>query len=130
VRTTVVYRTGQPEELINMPDIPGPAVGPGEIRVRVAAIAVNPVAFRTRAGLLRNPDHPFPLILGWDVAGIATETGPGITRFTVGDRVFGALVQLSRGIGTYAEGVVAGIFADAPATSSSRRSPRGAGWIG
>jgi NADPH:quinone reductase-like Zn-dependent oxidoreductase len=53
----------------------------------VAAAGVNPVDWktRTRGAYLREP----PFTVGWDVAGVVEEVGPGVTRFAVGDRVFG-----------------------------------------
>ena len=68
-----------------------PEPRPTEVLVRATAIGVNPVDWKTRRGAgVRGffpPDEP--MILGWDIAGVVESVGPGVTRFQVGDRVFG-----------------------------------------
>ena len=58
--------------------------------VRVAAAGINPVDYKTRrsGGNPKAVGEP-PFILGWDVAGVVEETSRSLTRFAVGDRVFG-----------------------------------------
>ncbi|MFB7586729.1 NADP-dependent oxidoreductase [Streptomyces sp. NPDC056169] len=77
---------------IRYEDVPLPAPAAGEVLVRVAATAFNPTETALRAGLL----HGFlpvdlPFTLGWDVAGVVTEVGPGVRDFAIGDRVVGRL---------------------------------------
>jgi NADPH:quinone reductase-like Zn-dependent oxidoreductase len=48
-------------------------------------------------------DHRFPLILGWDFAGVVDALGPGVDDFSVGDDVLGVAVKPSLGDGTFAE---------------------------
>ncbi len=70
-------------------DLPVPEVGKGEILVRVKGAGVNPVDWKIREGWLKDLfPHRFPLIPGWDAAGIVERIGPGVTRFRVGDEVF------------------------------------------
>jgi len=66
-------------------DIPVP--GPTEILVEVCAAGVNPVDWkvRTGGGYLGAP----PFTVGWELSGIVAATGTGVTRFAVGDEVFG-----------------------------------------
>jgi NADPH:quinone reductase-like Zn-dependent oxidoreductase len=61
-----------------------------EVLVRVAAAGINPVDYKTRryGGNPQAVGQP-PFILGWDVAGVVEETSRSLTRFAVGDRVFG-----------------------------------------
>jgi NADPH:quinone reductase-like Zn-dependent oxidoreductase len=61
-----------------------------EVLVRVAAAGINPVDWKTRryGGNPKAAGEP-PFILGWDVAGVVEETSRSLTRFAVGDRVFG-----------------------------------------
>jgi NADPH:quinone reductase-like Zn-dependent oxidoreductase len=60
------------------------------VLVRVAAAGINPVDYKTRrsGGNPKAVGEP-PFILGWDVAGVVEETSRSLTRFAVGDRVFG-----------------------------------------
>ncbi|MFN9621406.1 MAG: zinc-binding alcohol dehydrogenase family protein [Cyanobacteriota bacterium] len=61
-----------------------PLPGPGDLRVRVEAVAVNPVDLKVRAGL--PPEGP-PRVLGWDAAGVVEAVGEEVERFRVGDAV-------------------------------------------
>ncbi|WP_327009571.1 NADP-dependent oxidoreductase [Dactylosporangium sp. NBC_01737] len=66
-------------------DVPVP--GPTEILVEVHAAGVNPVDWKVRAGggVLGTP----PFTVGWELSGVVAATGAGVTRFAVGDEVFG-----------------------------------------
>jgi NADPH:quinone reductase-like Zn-dependent oxidoreductase len=67
-----------------------PVPGPGEVVVRVGAVAVNPVDAMT--GPVRRIVTPwvrYPSVLGSDVAGEIAAVGPGVTRLAEGDRVVG-----------------------------------------
>ena len=68
--------------------------------MRVAAAGVNPVDWKVRArgGFLGEP----PFTVGWDVAGTVEALGGGVTRFAVGDRVFG-MPRFPRAAAAYAE---------------------------
>jgi len=72
-------------------DLPAPEPGPTEVLVKVHAAGVNPVDWKTRTGVGVNGffDPDAPMVLGWDIAGEVVEVGAGVTRFAVGDRVFG-----------------------------------------
>jgi NADPH:quinone reductase-like Zn-dependent oxidoreductase len=73
------------------------------VRVRVKAVGVNPVDWKIRSGVLA---AVFPVELphtpGQDVAGVVDAVGPDVTRWSVGDEVFGL------GSKTYAEYALAG----------------------
>ena len=64
--------------------IPVPNPGPGEILVKVKAVALNPADWKAHKGLI--PVN-FPAILGADVSGDVEELGEGVTDFKKGDRV-------------------------------------------
>jgi NADPH:quinone reductase-like Zn-dependent oxidoreductase len=95
-------RFGGPE-VLRIAEWPVPEPLPTEIRVRVQAAGVNPVDLGTRRGggmsdVLGAP----PFVLGWDVAGVVDAVAPGVTRFAVGDRVFG-MPRFPHQAGAYAE---------------------------
>ncbi len=80
------------------------APGAGEVQVRVAAAAVNPVDLSTRAGMVIPADAAdFPMVIGWDAAGTIEGVGEGVTDWQVGDRVAAMVVQPGDQKGTYAE---------------------------
>ncbi len=70
-------------------DLPKPEVGDNDVLIEVHAASVNPVDWKIREGYLRKfLTYQFPLILGWDVAGVVAAVGAKVTRFRVGDEVF------------------------------------------
>ncbi len=103
MRAIQLDRFGDPD-VLGLVDVPRPAPMGTEVLVRVVAAGVNPVDWATRAGdgLLDS----LPIVLGWDVSGVVEEVGLGVTRFAVGDEVFG-MPWFPRQAGTYAEYVAA-----------------------
>lgn len=91
---------------LQLTDIDQPRPAPTEIGVRVHAAGVNPVDYYTSKGMAYNKVLSLPFINGWDVAGVVEEIGYGVTRFNVGDRVFG-MPWFPRQAGGYAEYVTA-----------------------
>jgi NADPH:quinone reductase-like Zn-dependent oxidoreductase len=106
-RAAVVRIPGGPDA-IEIIDVPVVEPGPGEVRIRVAAAAVNPVDLGVAAGrfhamgLINQPERTG---LGWDFAGTVDATGPG-ADLVVGTRVAGLVSGFDRDFGTYAEQLV------------------------
>jgi NADPH:quinone reductase-like Zn-dependent oxidoreductase len=98
-------------EVLRLIDVDPPAPGPGEVQIQVSAAGVNPADWKARAGLLGHPMTD-PFILGLDVAGPVSATGPGVSAFSVGDAVFGFTAPPR---GASAEVTVAAATALAPA---------------
>ena len=94
-------------DVLNLVDCPRPTIGAGEVLIRAAASGVNPVDWKIREGRLKGAfPHEFPLIPGWEVAGVIAELGDGVTGFTAGESVWAyARKPVVQG-GTYAEYVV------------------------
>lgn len=115
MRAAVVTDFGGPEAVqIVETEVPEPATG--QIRIKVAAAALNPVDAVVRSGALGV--EGVRLGLGWDTAGTVDATGPG-TNWAVGD----AVVALHHGVlkttsGTHAEYVVV----DATAVASAPKT--------
>jgi NADPH:quinone reductase-like Zn-dependent oxidoreductase len=106
MRAIAISEFGGADKLQLM-DLPIPAPGPGEIQIHVQAAGVNPVDWKIREGLLQQRlPHEFPLILGWDAAGVVTKTGPGANHFFVGNEVYAYCRKPVIQGGTYAEVVV------------------------
>ncbi len=123
MRAVVLHEFGAPE-VMAVEEVPVPEPIPTEVQVRVHAAGVNPVDFKTRqgrgmAGLLGDP----PIRIGWDVSGVVTAVGGGVTRFQVGDEVFG-MPWFPRQAGAYAEYVTAPSrhFAPKPAVLSHEQA--------
>jgi NADPH:quinone reductase-like Zn-dependent oxidoreductase len=83
-------------------DVSKPLIKPNEILVKVHAAGLNPIDNTIPKGQFK-PILKFqlPATMGSDVAGVVVETGSGVTRFKVGDAVFGSTFDL--GSGTFAE---------------------------
>lgn len=73
-------------------DLPCPEPGSGEILIRLRAAGVNPLDWKIRQGKLRYVmPARFPLVLGFDAAGVVEAVGPEVTGFEPGDRVYAYL---------------------------------------
>lgn len=83
-------------EVIQVVDVPTPEPGPGQIRVKNAAIGVNFIDTYHRTGLYK---IPLPSGLGQEGAGVVDAIGEGVTHFKIGDRVG----YCSGPIGAYSE---------------------------
>ena len=96
-----ITETGAPSA-IQYGELPRPQPGPGEVLVRVGAVAVNPIDTYIRSGTIAMPLR-FPFILGCDIAGTIETVGLKVRRFKVGDRVWGSNQGLFGRQGTFAE---------------------------
>jgi len=74
--------------VLHIADVPKPTPIPSEVLVRVHATGINPVDAMVRSGIFPMLGRP-PFILGWDISGVVEEVVPGVTRFEVGDEVYG-----------------------------------------
>jgi NADPH:quinone reductase-like Zn-dependent oxidoreductase len=103
----IVQRELGGSEVLRISEVEAPEPIPTEVQVRIRAAGVNPVDLKTRQGKGMAPvlgDPPFTV--GWDVCGEVTAVGMGVTRFAIGDEVFG-MPWFPRRAGAYAEYVTA-----------------------
>lgn len=70
---------------IAIDEVPTPVPAAGEILVRVAAAALNPIDYKVTLGLRGN--RALPLTLGFDAVGTVEALGAGVVTVAVGDRV-------------------------------------------
>jgi NADPH:quinone reductase-like Zn-dependent oxidoreductase len=81
-----------------------PPVAPDGVLLRVHAAGVNPVDTKIREGYMAEAlPVRFPLILGWDAAGVIEEVGAAVTWFKPGDAAYGYCRRHELHFGTYAE---------------------------
>lgn len=101
MKAVVINHYGSKEELHEIL-VEDPVPGPRQVIVKLSATSINPIDWKLREGYLKQLfDWPFPIILGWDAAGVITEVGEQVTEWKTGDRVF-ARPATTR-FGTYAE---------------------------
>lgn len=112
MRAIVQEVYGPPREVLHLAEVPVPVPGPGQVLVRVHATSVHadvwhavcglPYVLRLMGSGLRAPKQPIP---GTDLAAEVVQVGPGATRFTPGERVFGEVTSPNQwaNAGTFAE---------------------------
>ena len=88
MKASGIHHYGGPE-VLQFEDYADPAIGEGQVLIRVAAAGINPVDLGRRSGRMK---AIFPIafsgIVGMDVAGTAAKLGPGVGGWAVGDKVF------------------------------------------
>lgn len=106
MRAIVYDRYGSPD-VLRLDDIATPTPGRGQVLVRVIATSVNlsdweglhgSPAYARFGGLIR----PARRTLGSDIAGVVQAVGAGVTRFRLGDDVYGDNLALKGGFAEYA----------------------------
>ena len=123
MRAAVHDRYGSPD-VLRVDEVERPAPAQDEVLIRVRASTVNrtdchrrpanPFLWRFFAGL-RRPKHR---ILGTEMAGEVEAVGSAVTRFAVGDRVFGTAGPRLGGHAEYLCRVERGVFTQMPAELS------------
>ncbi|KIZ17532.1 NADP-dependent oxidoreductase [Streptomyces natalensis] len=121
MRAVIVSEYGGPD-VLRVAEVPAPEPGDGQIRIRVAAAALNPADALIRSGALasRVPVQDY-YIPGLDVAGTIDALGGGVRGFAVGDAVIGLSDWPDTQAGTHAEYVV--LPATAVAAAPRHASP-------
>ena len=106
MRAAVYDRFTQDLDALQVREVPEPKVTPASVLIEVRAAGVNPVDWKLMAGGL-DPIMPtqFPVIPGWDVAGVVIGVGMDTPEFQVGDEVMAYARTDTVGGGTFAERV-------------------------
>ncbi len=111
MKAVIHERYGSPSEVLTLRDVPKPAIKDDEVLVRVRAASMHPDVWHVVAGfpyvlrLMGNGVRkPKKMVPGTDLAGHVESVGKSVTRFKVGDEVFGESVKFGwLNGGTYAE---------------------------
>jgi NADPH2:quinone reductase len=107
---------------LELMELPEPKLPPDAVRIRIRAAGVNPVDWKLREGRLEPAfPHVFPVVPGWDAAGVVEAVGPGVVEVAPGDEVFAYCRKHFIGEGTYAE------YVTVPVTFVARK-PAGLSW--
>jgi NADPH2:quinone reductase len=98
------HQFGGPD-VLQLEEVPDPIAGPGQVRVRIGAVGVNPYETYMRAGAYAiKPDLPY--IPGADAAGAIDQIGDGVTGWKAGDRVYISGTAIHKAYGAYAQRAV------------------------
>jgi NADPH:quinone reductase-like Zn-dependent oxidoreductase len=103
----VVYDRYGPPDVLRIEDVPMPSPTAGQVRIKVAATSLNLSDWEgltgspayARLGGLRSPNRR---TLGSDIAGVIDEVAKGVTKFRLGDEVYGDNLALMGGFAEYA----------------------------
>ena len=107
MKAMALQKYGSADDLAPI-ELPKPKVAPDEVLIRVKAAGVNPVDWKFASGGLDSLlEGRFPLVPGWDVAGVVEEVGLDAGEFAVGDEVMAYARKDWVQNGTYAEQVSA-----------------------
>lgn len=105
----IVLEEFGPAENLLYKEIQKPEIKAHEVLIKVKAISINPVDVKVRsrqAPLAETLIKYDPLILGWDLSGEVIEIGTEVSKFKIGDAVFGMVNFVGHGK-AYAEYVAA-----------------------
>lgn len=118
----ITYSSYGGPEVLELADVPEPKLGPDSVLIKVKAASVNPVDWKVREGYLDGAlDVFFPVITGWDVAGVVERPGAAVPEFAEGDEVIGYVREDVVRRGTFAEKVAAPV-------RTLARKPKNATW--
>jgi len=91
VKAWQLDRHGEPEDVLELAELPQPEPGPGQLLVRVLAAAANfPDVLMCRGTYQVRP--PMPFCPGVELCGEVAQAGPDVTAFKPGMRVIGGTV--------------------------------------
>jgi NADPH:quinone reductase len=133
VKAWQLTRYGEPQDVLELADVPRPAPGPGQLLVRVLAAAANfPDVLLCRGSYQVRP--PLPFSPGVELCGEVVQTGPEVTRFAAGDRVIGGTALPHGAFAEYALMDAAGTFLAPEGLDDAEAAPflvtYPTGWVG
>jgi NADPH:quinone reductase-like Zn-dependent oxidoreductase len=101
MRAIVIDQYGD-KDVLNEREVEQPDIGDNQVLLSNRATSINPIDWKVREGYLKDMlPFDFPIILGWDAAGVVARKGKNVEGFEIGDRVFARPDTTNRG--TYAE---------------------------
>ncbi|MBI2019879.1 NADP-dependent oxidoreductase [Candidatus Daviesbacteria bacterium] len=98
---------GGPEVIVINDNVAKPTPLKGQLLVEVFAASLNPIDWKVRAGYLKEKAPlKFPITIGGNFSGVIVLLGDGVTKFKIGDEVYGQAIVLNGGSGSLAEFLV------------------------
>ncbi len=89
MKAIIIDQYGDADQLKEKDEIPIPEIKDNQVLVEMHATSINPIDWKLREGYLQEGlPFEFPIILGWDAAGVIKQIGKNVTAFQVGDEVF------------------------------------------
>jgi NADPH2:quinone reductase len=133
VKAWQLSRYGEPQEVLELAEVPPPSPGPGQLLVRVLAAAANfPDALMCLGTYQVRP--PLPFCPGVELCGEVVAAAPDVTGFAAGDRVIGGAVLPHGAFAEYALMDAAGALPAPPGLDDAEAAPfyitYQTGWFG
>jgi NADPH:quinone reductase len=133
VKAWQLSRYGEPQEVLELAEVPQPSPGPGQLLVRVLAAAANfPDALMCLGTYQVRP--PLPFTPGVELCGEVVAVAPDVTGFAAGDRVIGGTVLPHGAFAEYALMDAAGAMSAPPGLDDAEAAPffitYQTGWFG
>lgn len=100
MKALILEEFNQPYQL---KEIEKPVAGKGQVLVKIAASAINPLDLKIKIGQAGHAKAKLPTILGIDMAGVVEQVGEGVTSFKPGDEVYGMTGGIAGVPGSLAE---------------------------
>ncbi|MBN8982555.1 MAG: NADP-dependent oxidoreductase [Rhizobiales bacterium] len=80
---------GPTSSKVVLTDLAAPVAQRGEVLIEIHAASLNPIDYKiVRGDLKRVVSYKLPHRLGYDLSGVVTAVGEGVTRFKSGDEVY------------------------------------------
>nr|WP_295926281.1 alcohol dehydrogenase catalytic domain-containing protein [uncultured Dyadobacter sp.] len=93
----IVYQAFGTADVLQMAELPKPAIRSGEVLIKVKAFSINPMDWKIRKGEMKlMSGSKFPKYTGADFSGIVEEAGNAVTGFKKGDEVFGVVKNMMK----------------------------------
>ncbi|MDG5790025.1 zinc-dependent alcohol dehydrogenase family protein [Evansella sp. AB-P1] len=108
MKAMVINSFGDPFKF-KLSEVLKPELEPGHVLIEVKATSVNPIDTKVRAGAVPAISPSFPAILHGDVAGVVVEKAEDVSKFQVGDEVYGCAGGFKGTGGALAEFMLADI---------------------
>jgi NADPH:quinone reductase-like Zn-dependent oxidoreductase len=119
----IIYRQYGGPEVLEYTDIPDPKMGQNDVLIATKAAALNQADIAIQAGLADAWMNTwFPVVPGWDVAGVVAQVGAGVSEFKPGDEVMSYVREDILHNGAFAE------FVCTPVTNVALK-PKSALWV-
>ncbi|MXO04452.1 NADP-dependent oxidoreductase [Flavobacterium sp. HBTb2-11-1] len=101
MKAYILPKYGKEEKLL-LSDVKIPEIGDYEVLVEIHAASINQLDLKIKNGDFKLIlPYQLPLILGHDIAGIVVETGSKVSRFKIGDQIYGRAADFH--IGSFTE---------------------------
>ncbi|MDF1761752.1 MAG: NADP-dependent oxidoreductase [Coxiellaceae bacterium] len=94
-------------DIVKSMDLPKPVAGDDEVLIKITHAGINPVDWKICQGAFKDfYPYQFPIILGWDAAGVVEQVGSAVSDYQLGDKVYAYCRKEEIQHGTFAEYVV------------------------